>query len=377
MRILGIESSCDETAVALVTGKDETLQIEKNLIASQVAIHAKYGGVVPEVAARSHVDAIFPLLLEAGIPRDGKGIDAIAVTAGPGLVPALRVGVELAKALAYFWQKPLVAVNHLEGHIYSVWLKGAGGPEGAGGPKFPALALLVSGGHTEIISMKDHGAYELLGMTRDDAAGEAFDKVGKLLGLAYPGGPAVSKCAEQGNPSAIAFPRPMIESGDLDFSFAGLKTAVAVWLKHNPLLPELACPTKPWRSGVEGRAPRPACAYRLRTDRQARGIKIEDVCASFQAAVVEVLVTKTLTAVDRMRPASVILSGGVSANVLLRETLGKTLAEKFLDITYHVPDRALTGDNAAMIAAAGYFRAQKKDFKDPLSLIADPHMRLA
>ncbi len=289
------------------------------------------------------------------MPHDGKGIDAIAVTAGPGLVPALRVGVELAKALAYFWQKPLVTVNHLEGHIYSVWIgkSEARNPKSEKIPntkyqipKFPALALLVSGGHTELIFMKNHGEYELLGMTRDDAAGEAFDKVAKLLGLPYPGGPAISKMAENGNPEAIAFPRPMIESDNLDFSFAGLKTAVAVYMKDKG-------------NGERGTGNR------------------EDICASFQAAVVEVLVAKTLKAVDRMRPASVILSGGVAANALLRETLGAALKEKFSDITYHVPDRSLTGDNAAMIAAAGYFRAQKKNFVDPLTLEADPHMRLA
>src|SRR3989338_2634313 len=178
MRILGIESSCDETAMALVSENEGGIVIEKSLVASQIDLHKIYGGVVPEVAAREHVSAIFPMLLEMGISRDGHEIDAIAVTAGPGLVAALRIGVELAKTLAWVWKKPLVAVNHLEGHIYSIWSQTS--------PAFPALCLLVSGGHTELFLMRDHGKYELIGMTRDDAAGGAFDKVAKLLGLGYP-----------------------------------------------------------------------------------------------------------------------------------------------------------------------------------------------
>ncbi|MFC1788141.1 tRNA (adenosine(37)-N6)-threonylcarbamoyltransferase complex transferase subunit TsaD, partial [Patescibacteria group bacterium] len=287
----------------------------------------------PEVAARKHAQIIMPLLLEVGIDPQGSGIDVVAVTAGPGLVPALRIGVELGKALAYMWHKPLVAVNHLEGHLYSNWLE-------QNKPAFPCLALLVSGGHTELILMKDHGQYELIGMTRDDAAGEAFDKVAKLLGLGYPGGPEISKQAEQGNPEAIAFPRPMLESGDYDFSFSGLKTAVAVYLKANP-----------------------------KHD-------IADVCASFQAAVIETLVIKTMKAVDKYQPQSVILSGGVSANKKLRDDLGTAVLSRS-GITYHAPDLFLTGDNATMIAVAGYYRALAKDFVDPLVLSADPNLRLA
>ncbi len=327
MRILGIESSCDETAIAIVSGNGEVLVIEKSLVASQAALHAKYGGVVPEVAAREHIDAIFPLLIAAGIPRDGSGINAIAVTSGPGLVPALRVGVELAKTLAWAWGKPLVGVNHLEGHLYSTFKA----------IEFPALALLVSGGHTEIVLMKDHGVYERVGATRDDAAGEAFDKVAKLLGLGYPGGPAVSKMAESGDPTAIAFPRPMMESGDFDFSFSGLKTAVAVRRRENP------------------------------DDR------VEDVCASFQAAVVDVLVAKTMRAAEKFEPKCLILAGGVSANRALRDRLLRDFSPvgRFL-----VPDLALTGDNAAMIAAAGYYHALRTDFCDPLTLVADPNMEI-
>ncbi len=344
MRILGIESSCDETAIAIVSGEGERVVVEKNLVASQVLTHAKYGGVVPEVAAREHVDAIFPLLLEAGVARDGEGIDAIAVTSGPGLVPALRVGVELAKTLAWLWNKPLVGVNHLEGHIYSVWLQSETPPLHHSNisslhhsitPSLPALCLLVSGGHTELLLMRDHGVYEKLGQTRDDAAGEAFDKAAKVLGLGYPGGPAISKCAAQGKRDAIAFPRPMLESGDLDFSYSGLKTAVAVRHREYP------------------------------------NDTIADVCASFEEAIVESLVTKTMRAVEQHRPASVILAGGVSANTRLRESLHHSTTPPLF-----VPELKYTGDNAAMIAAAGYFRARANQFVDPLTLEADPNMNL-
>lgn len=338
MRILAIESSCDETAIAVVVKEDNLFVIEKNLLSSQVKIHAAFGGVVPEVAAREHADQIFPLLCEAGIDAHGKGIDVVAVTAGPGLIPALRVGVELGKALAWAWKKPLVGVNHLEGHIYSVWT-------GLMHPTFPALCLLVSGGHTELILMKDHGVYELVGMTRDDAAGEAFDKVAKLLGLPYPGGPEISRVALQGNPSAIDFPRPMLESKDFDFSFSGLKTAV-----------------KNFVSSIS------TSNFQIPTS---------DIAASFQQAVVDTLVTKTLRAVLVHQPSSVILSGGVSANQLLRTTLESTLREQTPDITFFAPDRALTGDNAVMIAIAAAYRFERGETVDPLTLTADANMRLA
>ncbi len=333
MKILGIESSCDETAISFIEEKDGQFLVLKSLLATQIAIHAKYGGVVPEVAAREHIAAIFPMLMESGISRDGNEVDAIAVTAGPGLVSALRIGVELAKTLAYVWQKPLVAVNHLEGHIYSVW---GNNPQ----PQFPALCLLVSGGHTELLLMKDHGQYEMIGMTRDDAAGEAFDKVAKLMGLSYPGGPAVSQMAKQGNAEAINFPRPMRESGDFDFSFSGLKTAVRNYLE---ITPEYSIP---------------------------------DVCASFQKAVTDILVEKSISAVKKYYPRSVILSGGVSANRALRDALQTALQTSYPSITFHAPDLSLTGDNATMIAFAGAMRAQKKDFTDPLILQANPNMQL-
>ncbi len=310
----------------------EQFVVEQNLLASQIKTHAQYGGVVPEIAAREHVSAIFPLLEQSGVSKDGSDIDVIAVTAGPGLSPALRVGVELAKTLAWIWKKPLVGVNHLEGHIYSVWLNE---PQ----PVFPALCLLVSGGHTEWILMKGHGDYELVGMTRDDAAGEAFDKVAKLLGLPYPGGPEISRESEKGNKEAINFPRPMLKSGDFDVSFSGLKTAV------------------------------------LNEVKSEAAHKKEDVAASFQEAVVDTLVQKTLGAIEKHAPESVILSGGVSANKELRERLAGAV-EQFPGMTFHAPELSLTGDNAVMIAMAGGFRAEQEEFVNPLELEADPNMRL-
>lgn len=329
MRILGIETSCDETAFALAIGEGETVRIERSLVSSQADLHAKYGGVVPEVAARAHVEMLIPLMKELGIDPSGKDIDAIAVTAGPGLLPSLRIGVEFAKALAFAWEKPLIPVNHLEGHIYSTWFQNP--------PSFPALALLVSGGHTEIVLMKDHGDYDLIGMTRDDAAGEAFDKVAKLLGLGYPGGPEISRLAKE-SVDPVPFPRPMIASGDYDFSFSGLKTAVSVFSNEHP-------DTKP-----------------------------EDVAAGFQEAVIDVLATKLMKAVDEYGPSSVLLTGGVSANTGLREEIARRLGEQAV---FHAPELSLTGDNAAMIAAAGYFRAKSGESVQPSKLKPNPNLRLA
>lgn len=334
MNILGIETSCDETAIALLQAKDDNFVLVKNLVSSQIDLHAKYGGVVPEVAARAHTESIFPLLSEANIRPDGFDVDVIAVTAGPGLLPALRIGLELGKTLALVWGKPLVAVNHLEGHLYSPWLSESK-------PALPSLALIVSGGHTEIVLMKDHLAYEVIGATRDDAAGEAYDKVAKLLGLGYPGGPILSKIARDGDPAAIDFPRPMLESKDFDFSFSGLKTAVAVYLKEHPDAP------------------------------------VADVAASFQQAVIDTLVAKTMAAVKKHQPKSLILGGGVSANPLLRVSLDKVLQELNPDITFHAPDMEFTGDNAAMIAAAGYFKAKAGRFADPATLTAKATWPLA
>ncbi len=330
MRVLAIETSCDETAVAVVLEHDGKFVVEKDLVASQMQTHAKYGGVVPEVAGRMHMEALFPMLVEAGIPRDGAGMDGVAVTSGPGLVVALRVGVECAKTLAALWRKPLIAVNHLEGHLASAWL-------GDRQPMFPVLSLLVSGGHTEIILARLEGEYEMLGSTRDDAAGEAFDKVAKLLGLGYPGGPEISRHAEHGRANAINLPRPMLHADNLDFSFSGLKTAVA----------------------------------RIKRDQAVNGEFVNDMAASFQEAVVETLVTKLERAALKHQPRTITLVGGVSANTRLRRAVNQ-LAKK-LKIPSLIPERKYSTDNAVMIGIAGLQKLARGEMVDPLTLEADPH----
>ena len=344
MRILGIESSCDETAIAVVSGSKDNLKVEKSVVLSQVKIHAKYGGVVPEVAARKHLEAIFPMLKNE-INQGGEDIDAIAVTAGPGLASALRTGVEVAKTLAWLWKKPLVPVSHLEGHIYASWLKADDiSISNFQFPIFPALCLIVSGGHTELVLMKSHGEYERIGETLDDAAGEAFDKTAKMLGLQYPGGPEIAKYAKGGRVDAFDFPRGLLNRPNCDFSFSGLKTSVLYKLREN--------------------------------EDQLNDIQFKrDVSASIQEAIVDVLVRKTVRAVKKVNPASIILAGGVAANEVLRERL-KEASEK-LEIPLHVPEFKYSMDNAAMIAAAGYFRAQSEsNFINPLKLKADPNLDL-
>lgn len=337
MHILGIESSCDETAIALLHGEGDRVRLLSSVVRSQIDIHEVFGGVVPEVAAREHLEVIAPMLHKHLI-KDGSTIDAIAVTAGPGLAPALRVGVETAKALAWAWNKPLVPICHLEGHIYASWL-GEGET-----PIFPALALVVSGGHTELVLMKDHGVFERLGETLDDAAGEAFDKVAKMLGLPYPGGPQIDALALKGDPKAFNFPRALLDRDDFAFSFAGVKTAVLYALRKQD--DQLG-------------------------DEQFRA----DVAASFQAAVIDALLVKTSRAIKKTAPASVILAGGVAANVELRKRLNDVCQE--LDVPLFVPLFAYSLDNAAMIAAAGYFRAREGKFVDPLTLLVDPNMDIA
>ena len=339
MRILGIETSCDETAIALVDGVDESVSVLSSTVLSQIQEHAQYGGVVPEVAARKHLEAIFPMLSHE-LPHDGEGIDVIAVTAGPGLAPALRTGVEVAKTLAWIWKKPLVPVSHLEGHIYAAWFTGQ--------PVFPALCLLVSGGHTEFIFMKGHGRFERIGETYDDAAGEAFDKVAKMLKLGYPGGPAIAKLAEQGNKQAFDFPRGLLDRPTLDFSFSGIKTSVLYTLR------------------------------KLETDVGA-GFSLPvkaDIAASFQEAVVDVLAKKTRRAILQTKPASLVLAGGVSANKELRLRLEEVAED--LRIPFHVPPFEYSMDNAAMIAAAGYFRGrEEKNWRNPVTVEADPNLEIA
>ena len=331
MRILAIETSCDETAVAVLVGDGASVSVETSLVRSQIDIHQAYGGVVPEVAAREHLEMVMPMLMRTA-RHDGEGIDAIAVTYGPGLAPALRVGVEAAKTLAWAWKKPLIPVCHLEGHIYASWI-------GTETPQFPVLALIVSGGHTELVLMRDHGVFERLGETLDDAAGDAFDKVAKMLGLPYPGGPAVDRLAEKGNPHAFAFPRAMLDRDDCMFSFAGVKTSVLYELRRQE--------------------------EKLNDDAFRA-----DIAASFQEAVVDVLVQKTMRAAGKHQPASIVLAGGVAANVELRNRLKEAAAN--IGISVFLPDFKYSLDNAAMIGVAGYFRAERDAAVDPLTLVANP-----
>ncbi len=332
MKILGIESSCDDTSVALIEANNDHFEILAEKTASQIDIHKVYGGVVPEIAGRKHAEAIVPLIEEV---TRGEKPEVIAVTAGPGLVTGLLVGVEAAKNLSYLWDVPLVRVNHIEGHIYSVLL----GSQSDRAPlHFPALCLIVSGGHTELVFMKDHGIYELVGKTRDDAAGECFDKVAKLLELDYPGGPKISKLGIEGDTGAISFPRPMIDSDNFEFSFAGLKTAALYWLRDNKLS------------------------------------AIDDFCASFEQAIVDVLVTKTIRAAKEYHPKTVILSGGVSANKKLRESLGENV--NGLGVEFRTPELKYSMDNGAMIAVAGHYHALKQKFTSWRDIQVDPNWKI-
>lgn len=336
-RILAIETSCDETAVAVLSFDDRlsTVTVLQNLISSQIPIHQKYGGVVPEVAARAHVPETVSLITRTLEAYPLETMDALAVTRGPGLATALSVGVETARVLAAFSDKPLIGVNHLEGHIASAWLN----DENRQRWEYPLLALIVSGGHTELVLVKGPCRYQLIGHTRDDAAGEAFDKSAKLMGLPYPGGPEIAKLAKTGNPSAFNLPRPMLRDGTFDFSFSGLKTAI--------------------------RQVFPISDSRL-----------SDLAAAIQAAIVDVLVVKTVAAAKEYRVTGVCVVGGVSANASLRERLGATLAEQLPGVAYLPSDPAYVTDNAAMIAAAGYWRFLKNDTVDWKNIDVRPEWEL-
>jgi tRNA N6-adenosine threonylcarbamoyltransferase len=339
VRILAIETSCDETGVAVVVGGR---RIEANQVASQVALHAQTGGIVPEVAARQQLRWIVPVT-DAALEESGVGweqIDAVAVTYGPGLIGSLLVGVNVAKSLAVAHGLPLVGVNHIEGHIYANWLTDvdAASPLPAE-PAFPLLCLVVSGGHSQLVLMEDHGRYRLLGQTVDDAAGEAFDKVGRLLGLPYPGGPAISAAAQDAAP-VTRFPRARTE-GPYDFSFSGLKTAVL----------------------------RTVGGYRERGE----PIPVDGLAAAFEEAVVDALVTKTVAAARDHEVSSVALGGGVAANRALRATLADRLSA--LGVPLRVPPPAWCTDNGAMIGAAGGYRFLAGDRSDA-ALEAIPNLAL-
>ena len=344
MLILGIESSCDETAAAIIKSQKGGLSLCSNVISSQIYLHKKYGGVVPEVAAREHVLNILPVIEEAletaGIQRKeaAKKISAIAVTTGPGLITSLMVGIETAKTLAYVWKLPLIAVNHIEGHLYSNFIQGS--------PQLPAIILTVSGGHTQLVLMKNHLHYKTIGETRDDAAGEAFDKAAKLLGLGYPGGPMVSKQAQswatknKNQQSTIILPRPMIKDISFDFSFSGLKTALL---------------------------------YAIRDDNNYKK-RIPEYCFAFEQAVVDVLVAKTIRAAKKFGVSSVMLAGGVAANTALREKLSEEV--KKLGLHFYMPELNYTTDNAAMIAAAGYYKFKAKKTTAWQKVTVDPNLEL-
>ena len=322
MKILAIETSCDDTAVAILDSSEQGHKILANIVSSQIKIHAPFGGVVPNLAAREHLKNLPVVLKQAFFESKlkEKDIDLMAVTIGPGLIPSLLVGTNFAKALAYAWQKPIIAINHMEAHMYANWLKNPN-------IQFPALCLIVSGGHTQLILMKNHGDYELLGETRDDAAGEAFDKVAKLLGLGYPGGPIISKIAQAGDSDKFNLPRPMINSKDYEFSFSGLKTAVL---------------------------------YEVKKQKRLNKKYIADMAASFQQAVADVLIFKTLKAAKEYKVKSLLLSGGVAANPLLRQNLSLK-ARELKNTKLYIPDFAFCTDNAAMIGAAAYYQRNRKD----------------
>lgn len=328
VRVLGIESSCDETAAAVVENGRALLS---SVVASQIEIHKKYGGVFPEVASRQHIRTIYAVIDEAlqKAHLSFGDLDAIAVTRGPGLAGSLVVGMNTAKGIALGRNLPLIGVNHLEGHIYSAWVYPFDETRPPLEPQFPLMVLLVSGGHTELNLVTDHLYYQRLGATLDDAAGEAFDKVARLIGLPYPGGPSVQKAASTGNPKAFTFPRARLD-GTWNFSFSGLKTSV---LREVRKLQEVN-----------------------------RVLPVNDLAASFQAAAVDALFTKTIKAAREYAVKEIVIAGGVSANKALREAF---LSQE--EFKVHIPALSLCTDNAAMIAAAGYFRFIKNRI-DPLDI---------
>lgn len=342
MLILGIETSCDETSAAIV---EDGRRIRSNLIASQVTHHRPFGGVVPEIASRQHLRHVAPIvdaaLREAELSLDD--VDAVAVTQGPGLVGSLLVGLCFGKSIAYARQLPLVAVDHLEGHIRAVYL------ESREPVAHPALSLVVSGGHTSLFLMKEEAHYELLGKTRDDAAGEAYDKIAKRLGLGYPGGPILDRLAQRGDPGTIAFPVARMSDGSLDFSFSGLKTAVLRALREREI-----APLGPGENLVE------------RTD-------LCDLAASFQEAVVTALVENTRRAAHRETIRALLISGGVAANSRLRARMSEVGDELGVPVLF--PSVALSTDNAAMIAAAGYLKLLRRELAGR-DLNADVELRL-
>ncbi len=335
MLILGLETSCDETAAAVILVENDQVTLLSNIVSSQIALHATWGGVVPNLAAREHLKNILPVigtaLEEAG--KKPADLDLMAVTSGPGLIPALLIGTTTAKTLSYLWRKPLIGIHHIEGHIYANFIS-----DNIDELKFPILALVVSGGHTQLVLMREHLNYEIIGETVDDAVGEAYDKVARILGMGYPGGPAVAKLADSFTGEKkfkITLPRPMLKSKNFNFSFSGLKTAVLYASKKNP---------------AELKNPDYIC----------------EMCHEFQTAVTDVLVAKTIRAAKKYAPKTILLAGGVSANKNLREKLALAVRENLKNTTCLVPELTYSLDNAAMIAMAGYYR--HKNLKTKKSL---------
>ncbi|HDH07813.1 MAG TPA: tRNA (adenosine(37)-N6)-threonylcarbamoyltransferase complex transferase subunit TsaD [Candidatus Moranbacteria bacterium] len=352
MLILGAETSCDETAVSLVESKGNNLSVLSNIVSSQTKIHSKWGGVVPNLAAREHLKNIVPVLGTAfrKAKKSPKDIDFIAVTQGPGLIPALLIGTNAAKALSYIWQKPLLGIHHIEGHIYANFIRESLKPK-VQSSKFPILCLVVSGGHTQLVLMKKHLDYEIVGQTLDDATGEAFDKVARILDLGFPGGPNVAEAAtkikNQKSKIKIDLPRPMINSSNLNFSFSGLKTAV------------------------------------LYKTREFKKLPVAALANDFQQAVVDVLVSKTIKAAKKYNPKTIMLAGGVSANKELREQMKKAVKNNFPDSLFIIPGSKYCIDNATMIATAGYYRwksmtatQKKKALNNWKTIQADANLKL-
>lgn len=333
MKILAFETSCDETSCAVI---EDGRKILSNIISTQVPIHKKFGGVVPEIASRHHIEDVLPVAIEALTEAscDWKDIDAVAVTEGPGLVGALLVGVAAAKAAAWALDKPLIGVNHMEGHIFANFLQN---PD----LEPPFLALVVSGGHTMLVVVRDYNTFELLGETRDDAVGEAFDKIARIMGYPYPGGPHIDRLAKQGNPYAIPFPTPLHKEHSFDFSFSGLKSAVINYLHTKEMKKET--------------------------------VSNEDVAASFQYTVVNTLVTKAMEAMEKTKLTTIVLAGGVAANSGLREELKKECDKRNFRMSY--PDSILCTDNGAMIGCRAYYMAQIGDYAN-LTLNANPRLPL-
>lgn len=354
MHILAIETSCDETAASIILWQNARATVLANTVASQASLHAQWGGVVPDLASREHIKNIVPVITETLTRANIKpsDIDLIAVTQGPGLMPALLVGVSAAKTLALTWRKPLIGIQHIEGHIYANFVSESQKSKFKNQNFeyiFPLVALVVSGGHTQLVLMRQHFDYTLLGETQDDAAGEAFDKVAKMLGLSYPGGPEIAKRADTYRQSyngisrqapddqVIHFPRPMMNSDDFHFSFSGLKTAVLYFLKKHP---------------------------EKITDESF----VNHVCYEFQEAVVDVLVHKTAQALKHCAPRTLVVAGGVSANTELRNRLRNLINEHFPDVTFLTPEFTYSLDNAAMIGAAAGFRYAQMDDKEKQTL---------